>query len=205
MKRVMMGTIGAALALSLAHGEVVRAPEVSGGIKPIVVMQTSLGEIELRLEPQKAPVSVYNFLDYANSGFYDGTVLHRVVRGFVVQGGAFTPGLKEKPGKAPIRNEAANGLRNRRGTIAVARPIEIDSATSQFFINVVDNRSLDHRDDTIQGFGYAVFGKVIRGMEVVDRIQAVPTVSQKGMRWVPAEPVIVHSVRLVYPKPVEPR
>jgi len=160
-------------------------------------METSMGAIRIRLDPQTAPLTVKNFLDYVNSGFYDGTIFHRVVKNFVVQGGGYTVDLQLKPTGAPIRNEAGNGLRNRRGTVTMARPFEVDTATSQFFINVSDNTLLNHKDDSIQGYGYAVFGRVINGMKVVDAIAAVATGKQKGMRKVPKTPVIIRSIRIV--------
>ncbi len=165
--------------------------------KPVVVMETSLGAIRIQLEPEQAPVTVKNFLDYVGSGFYDNTIIHRVVKGFVIQGGGYTADLQRKPTRDPIRNEAKGGLRNRRGTIAMARGVAIDSATSEFFINVADNPILNHQDDSIQGYGYAVFGTVIEGMKVVDRIRGVATGKQKGLRRVPTVPVVIRSVRVV--------
>jgi cyclophilin family peptidyl-prolyl cis-trans isomerase len=171
------------------------APALAGDY---AVIATNLGEIKIELYPAKAPVSVKNFLAYAGSGHYEGTIFHRVVRGFVIQGGGLTAELKPKPTQAPIRNEAGNGLRNERGTIAMARGGAVDSATCQFYINLVDNPALDHRDESPAGFGYAVFGKVVAGMDVVDRIGNAPTRAQNAVfRDVPVETVVIKSVRHV--------
>src|SRR5689334_3953866 len=148
---------------------------------PVVVMTTSMGDITLELFKTEAPVSVQNFLQYVNDGFYPGTIFHRVKKGFMIQGGGFTPSLQEKPTRPPIQNEATNGLRNTRGTLAMARTQALRSATSQFYINVVDNRRLDHTGFAPEDFGYAVFGRVLSGMDVVDRIVAVPTTSKGPM------------------------
>jgi len=160
-------------------------------------MSTSLGDITLELFKTEAPVSVQNFLQYVNDGFYSGTVFHRVRKGFMIQGGGFTPTLDEKPTRPPIQNEATNGLRNARGTLAMARTRALRSATSQFYINVVDNRMLDHTGYAPEDFGYAVFGRVLSGMDVVDRIVAVPTASKGPMDDVPVEPVVIKSVKVV--------
>lgn len=165
---------------------------------PQVIMETSMGKVRIELFEKEAPVSVKNFLDYATSGFYNGTIFHRVIPGFMAQGGGFTPDLAQKQTKAPIKNEAANGLKNDRGTIAMARTMIVDSATAQFFINVVNNGSLNHRDDSVQGYGYAVFGRVVEGMDVVDAIVGVKTGMQKGFRDVPIDPVIIKSVTAVH-------
>jgi len=165
---------------------------------PVVVMSTSLGDITLELFKDKAPVSVENFLQYANAGFYSDTVFHRVRKGFMIQGGGFTATLVEKPARPPILNEATNGLNNVRGTIAMARRQALRSATSQFYINVVDNRALDHTGFSPADYGYAVFGRVLSGMDVADRISAVPTTSKgDGMDDVPIEPVVIRGVRVV--------
>jgi cyclophilin family peptidyl-prolyl cis-trans isomerase len=164
------------------------------GKNPIVVISTSMGDIEAELYADKAPESVKNFLAYAQSGQYDGTVFHRVIKGFMIQGGGMTPDMNQKPTKAPIKNEADNGLKNTNGTLAMARTSVVDSATSQFFINVKDNAFLDHKSKTPQGYGYAVFGKVISGMDVVQKIENVST-GNKGMHQdVPVEPVLIKSV-----------
>jgi cyclophilin family peptidyl-prolyl cis-trans isomerase len=161
---------------------------------PNVVIHTSLGDITLELFADKAPVSVENFVSYANEGFYDGTIFHRVISHFMIQGGGMTPDLKSKPTGDPIANEASNGLSNDRGTIAMARTSDPDSATSQFFINVQDNTSLDYNPTSA---GYAVFGKVTGGMDVVDNIRFVETTSFPPYHDVPAEPVIIESVEVV--------
>ena len=164
---------------------------------PKVVLETSLGEIVLELYPDKAPISVENFLAYVDSGFYGGTIFHRVISNFMIQGGGFDKDLNRKETREPILNEANNGLRNDRGTIAYARTNVINSATSQFFINVVDNNFLNYRDSSQQGYGYAVFGKVIQGMGVVDKIKQVKTGVQKGMQDVPQEPVVILSAKVL--------
>jgi peptidyl-prolyl cis-trans isomerase A (cyclophilin A) len=160
------------------------------------IIETTLGSFTVALDPQKAPATVKNFIEYAKAGFYDGTVFHRVIPGFMAQGGGFTSDLQQKPTNPPVANEAGNGLKNVRGTIAMARTGEVDSATSQFFINVVDNPSLDHVDDSQQGFGYAVFGTVAEGMDVVDKIVAVPTTTVGPLENVPTEPVVIKSVTI---------
>ncbi|HML96336.1 MAG TPA: peptidylprolyl isomerase [Thermodesulfobacteriota bacterium] len=167
--------------------------ETQGG-NPVVIISTSKGDIKVELLKNEAPVTVENFLSYVNDGFYDGTIFHRVIPNFMIQGGGFTSDFAQKPTKAPIKNEANNGLKNDRGTLAMARTQVVDSATSQFFINVVDN---DFLNNGARDFGYAVFGKVIDGMDVVDAIAAVPT-SNKGMHGdVPTEDVVIESVKVV--------
>lgn len=162
---------------------------------PVVVMQTSMGEIEIELNQEKAPNTVKNFLVYVDDKFYDGTIFHRVINGFMIQGGGFTEGMKEKKTKAPIKNEANNGLSNDTGTIAMARTMDPHSATAQFYINVNDNHALNHRSQTNAGWGYAVFGKVVKGMDVVNRIKAVRTGSVHGHNDVPMDTVTIKSVR----------
>jgi cyclophilin family peptidyl-prolyl cis-trans isomerase len=163
---------------------------------PVAVIATSLGDIVIELFKEQAPVSVENFLQYARDGFYDGTIFHRVVPRFMVQGGGFTPSLVEKPTRPPIQNEATNGLRNQRGTVAMARRQALRSATAQFYINVGDNRMLDHTGYSPADFGYAVFGRVLNGMDVVDAIAAVPTGVKGGMTDVPLEAVTITAVRV---------
>ncbi len=160
-----------------------------------VVMKTSHGTIEIELDAQKAPETVKNFLQYVDSKFYDGTIFHRVIGTFMIQGGGFTPKMDQKKTKAPIKNEANNGLMNTVGTIAMARTSDPHSATAQFFINVADNSFLNHRDQTEAGWGYAVFGKVTSGMDIVNRIKAVRTGTRAGMTDVPMDNVIIKSVR----------
>ena len=157
-------------------------------------IETSMGSITLELDDKKAPVTVKNFLAYAANGHYDGTIFHRVIDGFMIQGGGFTKSMDQKATKEPIKNEAANGLKNKRGTIAMARTMVVDSATSQFFINLVDNDFLDFRAPTPQHYGYAVFGKVTDGMEVVDRIAKVKTGFAGPHQNVPEEPVVIKKV-----------
>jgi cyclophilin family peptidyl-prolyl cis-trans isomerase len=164
---------------------------------PRVLLKTSLGEVVVELYSDKAPASVQNFLAYANEGFYQGTVFHRVIPGFMIQGGGMTATMQQKPPKAPIKNEAGNGLRNERGTLAMARTGDPHSATAQFFINVADNAFLNHRDTTSQGYGYAVFGKVVKGMEVVDKIVAVPTTNMGPHQNVPKEPVVIETAEVL--------
>lgn len=156
---------------------------------PVAVISTSMGEITVELFKDRAPVSVENFLRYANEGFYAGTIFHRVVKGFVIQGGGYLQGMVEKPTREPIQNEATNGLKNLRGTLAMARTQTLRSATSQFYINVANNSALDHRGYTPSDFGYAVFGRVLSGMEVADRIAEVATKAEN-----PIEPVTIKSV-----------
>ena len=162
---------------------------------PVVVIETSAGTITAELYKDRAPVSVANFLQYARDGHYDGTIWHRVVSGYVIQGGGYTPEMAERSTRPPIQNEATNGLSNRRGTLAMARTRQLRSATSQFFINLVDNGSLDHRGFAPDDFGYAVFGRVLQGMDVVDKIAAVKTTTtREGMENVPVTPVLITSV-----------
>jgi cyclophilin family peptidyl-prolyl cis-trans isomerase len=164
---------------------------------PVVLMETSMGNVKLELFAKEAPISVKNFLDYVNSGFYNGTIYHRVIPNFMIQGGEFTADLKQKQTNPPIKNEADNGLKNRSGTLAMARTMVVDSATAQFFINVIDNVFLNHRNKTPQGYGYAVFGKVIEGMDVVNKIAAVKTGTQKGFQNVPEISVIIKSMKVI--------
>ncbi|MDR3567543.1 MAG: peptidylprolyl isomerase [Syntrophobacteraceae bacterium] len=160
----------------------------------MVLMKTSLGQIKIELWPEKAPESVKNFLRYVNEGFYNGTIFHRVISNFMIQGGGFTTDMAQKPTQAPIKNEARSDVGNERGTIAMARTMVVDSATSQFFINVVDNTSLNHMDNTPAGYGYAVFGKIIDGMDVVDKIKDVATTTRGPFQNVPVTPVVIESV-----------
>ena len=160
-------------------------------------IETSMGTITVELDDTKAPITVKNFIDYAQAGHYDGTIFHRVIDGFMIQGGGFTKDMNQKETRAPIKNEAANGLKNARGTLAMARTMIVDSATSQFFINLVDNEFLDYRGPDPRMFGYAVFGKVTDGMEVVDRIAKVKTGFAGPHQNVPEEPVIIRKVHLV--------
>jgi cyclophilin family peptidyl-prolyl cis-trans isomerase len=165
---------------------------------PGAVIHTSMGDIQLELYPEKAPASVENFINYAKSGFYDGTIFHRVISTFMIQGGGFTPDMQKKPTGEPIQNEASNGLSNKRGTIAMARTNHPHSATAQFFINVQDNPNLDYRGElSSQQWGYAVFGRVTSGLEVVDEIRFVETTSQPPFADVPREPVVIESIEII--------
>ncbi len=171
------------------------SPPASAQDNPVVVMETSLGNITIELLQSDSPISVENFLGYVNDGFFEGTVFHRVMPGFMIQGGGMNPDLTPKQTRPPIQNEARNGLTNARGTLSMARTPSIDSATSQFFISVADNaRSLDHKSLDPAGYGYAVFGRVTDGMDVVDKIVAVPTQSQGPHDDVPLEPILINSV-----------
>jgi len=184
--------------LLLCCGIALGAETARKGGKPVVILETSLGVVKAELYPDKAPVSVKNFLLYAKEGHYDGLIFHRVIRDFMVQGGGFTKEMKERAAKhPPIRNEADNGLKNDRGTLAMARTSVVDSATAQFFINVVNNDFLNHRAKTPQGYGYAVFGKVTEGMDVVDKIRAVPTGNSGMFQDVPLQPVSIVKVTVV--------
>jgi cyclophilin family peptidyl-prolyl cis-trans isomerase len=169
-------------------------PATPPGALPMVTIRTSKGDIRLELYPEQAPVTVENFLAYVDNGHYQGTIFHRVISGFMIQGGGFTSDLVQKPTLAPIKNEANNGLTNDRGTIAMARTQIIDSATSQFFINVVDNANLNFRSPDPAGFGYCVFGRVVEGMDVVDAIRNVQTGVRNHMRDVPVETVEILDV-----------
>jgi len=163
----------------------------------MVIIRTTFGEIKLELDAEKAPVTVANFLNYAREGFYDGTIFHRVIDNFMIQGGGFDTDMQQKTGGKSIENEADNGLKNDFGTVAMARTMEPHSATAQFFINVKDNDFLNHTGKNMQGWGYTVFGKVTEGTEVLDKIRAVPTSSSGGHQDVPRDPVIIESVTIV--------
>jgi cyclophilin family peptidyl-prolyl cis-trans isomerase len=162
-----------------------------------VIIETNYGDITVALDEEKAPQSVANFLTYADSNHYNGTIFHRVIKDFMIQGGNFSAEMVPKKTHAPIKNEASNGLRNLRGTLAMARTGVVDSATSQFFINLKDNGFLDHRDTSTRGYGYAVFGKVTKGMDVVDKIGISPTHTYQRFRDVPVETVVIRSVKRV--------
>lgn len=164
---------------------------------PQVLMETNYGTILIELYPEKAPKTVENFLAYVHEGFYDGTIFHRVIADFMVQGGGFTPDMGKKITRAPIQNEADNGLRNQIGTVAMARTNDPHSATAQFFINVAQNSFLDFREKTPRAYGYAVFGKVIQGMKTVNQIRNVRTGFKNGYGDVPLEPVIIEKVRQI--------
>jgi len=196
-------SLALSLVVSFAFGgfaplQNVSAADSSNGAKnPVVVITTSMGKIKVELDATNAPISTKNFVEYVKAKHYDGTVFHRVIPSFMIQGGGMTKDLNPKPGsKDPIKNEAGNGLKNVEGTIAMARTSVVDSATDQFFINVKDNSFLDHRDDTDQGYGYAVFGKVLSGMDVVHKIEHVETSTQSGNENVPVKAVTIKSIRM---------
>jgi len=177
------------LLLPLGTGTARAADPSPQGGSPVVVLETSLGNIEIELDDKKAPITVENFLAYVDAGHYDGTVFHRVISGFMIQGGGFDASMSQKPTRGPIKNEFGNGLTNQRGTIAMARTNDPNSATAQFFINTVDNGFLNNPP------GYAVFGKVTAGMDVVDKIEKVATTTKGGHQNVPAEPVTITKAR----------
>ncbi len=167
---------------------------------PVVVLETSEGNIFIKLFRKEAPIGVENFLQYVREGFYDGLIFHRVIDGFIIQGGGYDEQLQERQTHDPIPNEATNGLRNLRATVTYARTDDISSATSQFFINLKNNRTLDHRSNTPRGYGYAVFGKVVRGMAVADNIGKVRTVMKNGMQNVPAVPIVIKKAFIFEPE-----
>ncbi len=176
-------------------------PKVPAAVKGDKMMkikiETSKGVIVAELDSGKAPITVKNILEYVRDGFYDGTIFHRVIDGFMIQGGGFDDNMQKKETRAPIKNEAGNGLKNTKGTLAMARTSVVDSATAQFFINLVDNGFLDHKNETPAGFGYAVFGKVVEGMDVVEKIGKVKTGNFRGFQDVPAEHVVMEKVTVM--------
>ncbi len=190
---MMIGMVVAAMAMVQLSFAVEK--QTVKAVNPEVVMETSEGAITIELWADKAPETVKNFLRYADEKFYDDTIFHRVISNFMIQGGGFCADMKRKDSHQPIKNEATTELKNDRGTIAMARTRDIHSATCQFFINLKDNDFLNHSDNTPRGFGYAVFGKVIKGMEVVDRIGKAKTTTSGPYRDVPAKPVIIQSVK----------
>lgn len=189
LKRIITAMVAFAV-VSFTIGE--NAAEGSKRVK----ITTNLGVIEVELAPNEAPASVENFLNYAKAGFYDGTIFHRVIEGFMIQGGGFEPGLKKKDTKEPIQNEADNGLQNLVGTLAMARTNDPHSATAQFFINTADNHFLNHTDKSPRGWGYAVFGKVTSGLDVVRQIEGSTTGQRDGMGDVPLEDVVIQKVEV---------
>jgi peptidyl-prolyl cis-trans isomerase A (cyclophilin A) len=178
--------------LASLGGAIPAAAEAAKGGKPVVTLTTSLGVIEVEVDTEKAPISAKNFLQYVDDGFFDGTIFHRVIPGFMIQGGGFSEDLSQKATRAAIKNEADNGLKNARGTLAMARTNVVDSATAQFFINLSDNDFLNHGG---RDFGYAVFGHVTSGMDVVDKIAGVPTGTKGPHQNVPTTPVIIESAK----------
>lgn len=185
--------IVSAVTVLLAAG----GPAIADDDRPRVRIDTSAGSILLELYPQRAPKTVANFKDYVREGFYAGTIFHRVIPGFMIQGGGFTADMTPKETREPVTNEADTGLANERGTIAMARTSDPHSATSQFFVNLKDNDFLDHRDKTPRGWGYCAFGRVIEGMDVVDRIAQVETQRQGRHENVPVEPIVIESAQIV--------
>ncbi|MDX1631336.1 MAG: peptidylprolyl isomerase [Thermoanaerobaculia bacterium] len=181
--------------LVLCAAALVNPGEEGEDPRPRVALETSRGTIVLELYPEEAPRTVENFLRYVDDGFYDGTIFHRVIPGFMIQGGGFTEDLRKKPTQPPIENEADSGLENRRGTVAMARTGDPHSATAQFFVNLVDNASLDHRAKNRRGWGYAVFGEVVEGMDTVDEIAGVETGSRRGLKDVPVDAVVIEEAR----------
>ncbi len=163
----------------------------------LIILHTNFGDIKLELYPEKAPETVKNFVEYAQNGHYDGTIFHRVINGFMIQGGGFDKDMNQKSTQAPIKNEANNGLKNDNGTIAMARTQDPHSATAQFFINVADNDFLNFSSETTQGWGYAVFGKVVDGLDVIEKIKGVKTTNHGFHENVPAEPVVIESAEVV--------
>lgn len=183
---LLLAGVVSAVGLATIHAEAKK------GGRPVVVFSMPDGDISIELFPEKAPITVKNFLDYVESGFYDGTIFHRVIPGFVIQGGGFTSDMQQKTTQAAIKNEADNGLKNARGTLSMARTSDINSATSQFFVNLKDNANLDHGPGS---FGYAVFGRVIDGMDVVDKIAAVQTTTKGHYQDTPVEAVVTKSAK----------
>ncbi len=192
----LMVAVAASSLLGAATAADKGCPSMNDNAHPTVELQTTQGTIVLELDRQKAPKTVENFLRYVEEGHYDGTIFHRVIPNFMIQGGGMTADMKERRTHAPIPNEANNGLKNLRGTIAMARTSDPHSATAQFFINLKDNGFLDHTAPTTQGWGYAVFGKVVEGMDVVDAIAKVPTGTQGFHRDVPKEPIVIEAARV---------
>lgn len=200
MKKLMKKSI-TTLFLSLIAIALTSVTAVAG---TLVKLQTNLGDIVLELNDEKAPNTVANFISYVNDGFYNGTIFHRVIDGFMIQGGGFTENLQKKGTKAPIKNEADNGLKNLRGTVAMARTNAPHSATAQFFINVVNNDFLDYRSSTPRGWGYAVFGRVVQGMDVVDKIRKIPTGPGGPFpKDVPQAPVVIEQASVMEAPPAQ--
>jgi peptidyl-prolyl cis-trans isomerase B (cyclophilin B) len=197
MEFLMRNLLGLLLVVTIGFAPAVgySTEKQTKGVGMVTIkMETSMGDITLELDGEKAPDTVANFVEYANSGFYDGTIFHRVIANFMIQGGGFDSDMKQKKTRAPIKNEAGNGLKNDTGTISMARTNDPHSATAQFFINVKDNAFLNHTAPSGQGWGYAVFGKVTDGMDVVHAIEKVSTTNRSGMQDVPAETVVINKV-----------
>ena len=197
MKPTLLLLAGIALAQLVFNTDPLTAATAAEN-HPRVVMETSLGRMVIELYPDKAPITVRNFLDYVDAGFYNGTIFHRVIPGFVIQGGGFDAEMNRKETRPPIKNEADNGLKNLRATLSMARTSQINSATSQFFINLKNNSALDHGR---HGYGYAVFAKVVKGAGVIDKIAGVKTTTRGRFRDVPEKPVLIISVKREKPDP----
>ena len=191
---LMCGTLNAGDATTVTTTNK-SAGSVAAAANPVVVIETSLGTMRAELWAAKAPLTVSNFLGYVDGKYYDGLIFHRVIPRFMIQGGGFTPDMQQKSTRGPVKNEASAELQNARGTLAMARTGIIDSATSQFFINLVDNEFLNHRDNSAQGFGYCAFGKVTEGLDVADKIEKVQTATRGPHGDVPVEPVLIKSIR----------
>lgn len=198
VKTMKRATFVAAMTLLVAVGMFVPPlhSQTNGG-QTMLRLSTTLGDIEIELYPKAAPVSVRNFIDYVESGYFDDLIFHRVIPGFMIQGGGFTDDMQPRQTRPPIENEADNGLKNLAGTLALARTSDPNSATSQFFINLVDNAFLDHTAKTPQGWGYAVLGKVVSGMAVVEKIAALPTGAVGSFRDVPTEAVVITKAQML--------
>jgi peptidyl-prolyl cis-trans isomerase A (cyclophilin A) len=201
MRSCLLSLLGCSLLLGLGTGCIRHSPEASTApslstmtapAAPQVVFKTSQGEFVIELDSERAPITAANFLAYVDAGHYDGVIFHRVIPGFMIQGGGFDTNMRERGTRAPIKNEANNGLKNARGTLAMARTQVVDSATAQFFINLVDNTFLDHGS---RDFGYAVFGKVVSGMDIVDAISRTPTGRKGGHSDVPVSPIVIESAK----------
>jgi cyclophilin family peptidyl-prolyl cis-trans isomerase len=188
--------LGYGSAMVLAASLTASAARLEAADNPVVVVETSMGNITFEVYPDRAPKSVENFLAYVKDGFYEGTIFHRVIKGFMIQGGGLTADLQRKETRPPVQNEASNGLKNQRGFVSMARTAEIHSATAQFFINTANNTALDHKGMGARDFGYCVFGKVTEGMDVVDKIENVDTGTKSGYKDVPVQPVVIKSIRL---------
>ena len=190
----------AAILFVLSAGDLHAQGEDTKEGNPMVYVKTTMGNFTVELYEKEAPITVENFLGYVDKKFYEGTIFHRVINGFMIQGGGFTKEMSQKPTGAPIKNEATNGLKNKTYTLAMARTGVIDSATCQFFINVADNTPLDHKGKNQAGFGYCVFGKVIEGMDVIDKIKVVKTTTKGRYADVPVKPVIIKSISRILPE-----
>lgn len=205
MKSGWIVCLAALAAVSLLLVTPCSAQEKEKPVNPMVQFETNVGDFIIELYPEKAPITVKNFLNYVDKKFYAGTTFHRVIPTFVIQGGGFTPDMMKKATAPAIENEATNGLKNLKYTLSMARTGEINSATSQFFINVKDNVPLDHRDTSPRGYGYAVFGKVVVGMDVIEKIKSVKTTTKGRYEDVPVKPVVIKAARRIEPGDVPPK